>query len=318
MGKKSAPPKPPDYTALAKQQAELDKAAAAEQTAANRPNQNTPWGSTSWQQGPNGTWTENVSLNPADQALLDQDRAFMGQQQQIGSGLLGRASETLGQPVNMEGLPEITGYDTSKLGELPDAGFGAVEQVRDAWMGRAAPDLARRRESEIQRLKNQGLTEDSEPFQRAMERLDRGDVDASNEALKYATDEYGAIYDRSMRGRGQQFAEQGDQAQLSGQLRQQMLAEREGLRQSPLNDYMKLVQGIDVGMPEMPSFMGGAGYNAADVAGAGQQQFDANLARYNAKQAKSGGLTKGLFGLAGAAMGGPVGGALASWIPKGG
>jgi hypothetical protein len=45
-------------------------------------------------------------------------------------------------------------------------------------MARSAPELQRRRDAEIQRLKNQGLTEDSMAFQRNMQRLDEGETDA--------------------------------------------------------------------------------------------------------------------------------------------
>src|SRR5271165_5947422 len=38
------------------------QANTAAQTQANRANQNTPWASQNWVQGPNGQWTQNTSL----------------------------------------------------------------------------------------------------------------------------------------------------------------------------------------------------------------------------------------------------------------
>lgn len=286
MGKKSKPPPPPDYTALAKQQADLAKTAATEQTATNRPDQNTAFGSTAWTQDPAGKWTQNVTLNPEDQKLLDQQRQFQGQQQGIASGLLGRAGETMGQDLNFEGLPQPEGYDTSKLGnfgsidsskfgdwgsmdpsklsgfgsmdpsqlmdyqgfgdakrpdlvtsaagstgsgfnmgnapELADidmsklqSGFGAVESVRDAMMGRMAPQRQYAREAEIQRLKNQGITENSEAWTRALTRLDQGDTDAQQQALLGAAGEYGNIFNRELAG---QQAYTGNRRANRGQL----------------------------------------------------------------------------------------------------
>lgn len=228
-------------------------------------------------------------------------------------------------------------------------------------MGRMAPQRAQLRESELQRLKNQGLTENSEAFQRAMTRLDQGDTDANQQALLGATSAYGDIFNRSLaargqgfgerqaiasardrqRGqqlgeqgavagldsanraedistnaqiqsmlaalRGQQFSEQGAMAQLSGQQRQQGIAEQETLRQSPVNDFMKLVKGINPTMPTMPGFMAGTGYSAANMAGAADKTYGAQMDAFNAKQAANAGLMKGLFALGGAALGGPMG-----------
>jgi len=339
MGKKSKAPPPPDYAALATQQAALNKTAANEQTVANRPNQNTAFGSTSWEQGPDGQWTQNQTLNPQDQALLDQQRQFQGQQQGIASDLLGKAGGTLGQPLDTSGLPDLKGYDLSQMPELQgmdlsgmnklDPGFGAVEEVQKAMMGRMAPARQQARDQEIQRLKNQGIPEDSDAFQRAVQRIDQGDTDAQQQALLGATSAYGDIFNRGLQGndqtlrsqqmqaalrgsnRAQLFGEQGSAAQLAGQQRQQGLSEREQARQSPLNDFMKLTQGINPTAPQMPSFMSGTGYTAADMYGAGKDTYQGQLDQYNANQARKGGMMGGLGtlagGAAGAFFGGPAG-----------
>lgn len=335
MGKKSDPPPPPDYSALAVQQAAIDKAAAAEQTKANRPNQVTPWGQTTWAQDELGNWTQTTALNPQDQALLQQQRQFQGQQQTIGSGMLGKAADSLNRPIDYGAVPAPQGIDQSQLGEFGkldlsgmnelDPGFGAVEQVRDAMMGRLAPARQQSRDGEIQRLKNQGLTEDSGAFQRAMTRLDQGDTDAQMQALLAATTEYGNIFNRGLAEnqqgfvqqlgaaglddsqRAQGFGEQEAASRLAGLLRQQNLSEQETQRQSPLNDYMKLIGGIDPQMPQMPSFMAGTSYGGADMMGAANSQYQAQMDAFNADQAQSGGLMSGLFGLGGALLGGPAG-----------
>ncbi len=385
MGKKSAPPPAPDYSQLATQQAGLNKEASLEQTRANRPNQITPWGSVSWSSDPNGNWSQQTKLNPKDQALLDQFRAFQGQQQSMGKGLLDKAAGTLGDPLSFDGMPGMSGYDTSALpnvdpnsiddnlgpmgnidlsqlsafGELDpnSVGFGAVESVRDAMMSRMAPDRGRQREAALQRLRNQGISENSEAFQREMKRLDEGDTDANQQALLGATSAYGDIFNRGLsaaqyanavRGqqlgeqgvkagldnenrqtqfgnnaqiqamlaalRGQQFGEQGAEAQLSGQQRQQGISEREMIRQSPLNDFMKLIQGTNPNSPNMPSFMAGTGYSADDQYGAAKDQYGAAMGGYNAGQARGNSLMSGLFGLGGAALGGPLGAKAGSFL----
>jgi len=327
MGKKSKAPPPPDYTALANQQAALAKTAANEQTVTNRPNQNTAFGSSSWTQDPNGQWTENQTLNPQDQALLDQQREFQSQQQGIASGLLGQAGQSLSKPMSLEGLPDLKNYDMSQLPDLQgmdlsgltklDPGFGAVEGVRDAMMGRMAPQRQEARNAEITRLKNQGIPENSDAMQLALVRLDRGDTDAQQQALLGSMGAYGDIFNRGLAAndqmlgqqqakatlsgqqRGQRFGEQGQQAQLAGQLRQQSLAEQQKLRQAPMDDFLRLTQGINPTQPNMPGFMAGTGYNAADIYGAGKDQYGQAVDATNASNASKAGTAKGLMGLAG-------------------
>lgn len=595
MGKKSrSRPPPPDYRALAQEQGQLNQQAALQQTRTNRPTQNTPWGSTSWQQDGQGNWTQNVSLDPADQAALDRERQFTAQQQGIASNTLNQAGQAMNTPLSYAGLPQVRDFDPSQLGgfgsmdpsnlpgfgqlntqglsefgqpnmgamgsfggfspgnlssmsgynpgmlgpqgsintsnmgmfgslnnsnlpqqgsidssgfgqfgnidnsQLPelsglgdlqglDPGFGAVEAVREAMMGRMAPQRARQRDDEIQRLKSQGLTENSAAFQAAIRRLDEGDTDANQQALLGAAGEYGNIFNRGMqrgtaiagvsgsqraqrfnenatqadfqnRTRGQQFGEQmetanlagrnreqmfgenrdiasfanatrgqqfgeedtranlanqnrsqlfgeqgamaglsmaqraqqfneqdtmanfanatrgqqfgeqmglsamqnqtraqqfeeggatadfqnqirgqqfGEQganaqflnqirgqqtqeqmaaAQLSGQLRQQGIAEQQTLRQSPLNDFLALTNGTRPGMPQMPSFMAGTGYAAPNMEGAGRATHAAQMNAFNARQQRSAALMSGLFGLGGAALGGPMGGMIGKSI----
>jgi hypothetical protein len=256
--KSAKPPPAPDYAALAQQQAALNKEAAAEQTVANRPTQNTPWGSTSWAQGPDGQWTQNVTLDPAEQAALDQQRQFQSQQQGFASGLLNQAGQALSTPLSLEGLPQMQGYDMSALrgnasisnqglpaqGQLStqglpglydmdlsgmnrlDPGFGAVESVRNAMMSRLAPARQQGRNAEIQRLKNQGIPENSEAFQRALTRLDQGDTDAQQQALLGAASEYGNIFNRGLSANNQQLQQQQAIAALRGSQRGQLFNEQ--------------------------------------------------------------------------------------------
>jgi hypothetical protein len=233
---------------------------AAEQTArGNRPTQNTPWGKTTWTQDANGNWTQDVTLNPAEQEQLDATRAMT-------KGLLGQAGDAMANPL------DYSGFDN------PDAGFGAVQEVQDAMMSRLRPSLDRSRESEIQRLRNQGIFENTEAFDRAMTRSDEASTDAEMQALLGATDAYGDIFSRGMNKR------------------QQQIAEANQLRAAPLNDLARL-QGTDPSMPEMPSFMAGPDYYGAEVAA----QEDARSAA-NAKSAAKSNKTSGLLGLAAKAL----------------
>ena len=303
MGKKKKAPPPPDYKALATQQAALDKAAATEQTVTNRPDQNTAWGSTKWTQDPNGRWTENQTLNPADQAQLDRTRGLEAQQQDIAGGLMGRARDAMSTPLDYGAAPELTGYDMSKINMPTNAGFEGNKEYEDAIMSRMRPDLQKRRDSEMQRLRNQGIYEGSEAFNNADMRQSRTENDAQQQAILAGADEHAKGFARQLQLAQEQFGQQGAMAGLSGTQRQQKIAEINALRNSPMQDYQQFTQGTEVTTPQMPNFMGGTGYNAANMYGAAKDTYQAQVDSVNAKNAMTAGLTKGLMGMGGSWLG---------------
>ena len=306
MGKKAKAPKPlnvAQQTALAQQQAGINKTAANEQTVANRPNQNTPWGSTSWQQGADGSWTQNQTLNPMDQAQLDKTRQLESQGQQIAGGLMGRAGQAMDTPLDYSSATPLTGYDMSKIDMPTNAGFEGNKEYEDAIMSRMHPDLDRRRAAEMQRLRNQGIYEGSEAFDNADTRMGRTENDAQMQAVLAGADEHAKGFRRQLDLAGQNFSQQGAQASLSGLQRQQQIAEINALRNSPMNDYQRFTQGTEVGAPQMPSFQSGTGYQGADVVGAQNTAYQNAMAKYNADAASRSGLMGGLGTLAGAGLG---------------
>lgn len=252
--------KTPDYTQLAMLQAQLDQQAADKTLVANRPNQVDMAGNTSnWTRDPTtGQWTQTQKLSGANQQLLD-----TSQQAQIDAlrGVAGRGD------FNFQGDP------------LMDP-VGNSSDIQNAWMNLLKPERTLARNGEIQRLKNQGLTEDSEAFQRAMLRLDQGDTDAQNKALIYGTQEYGNQFGRSLNSRQQGFGEyQTDYA-------------------APMQQYQGLM-GIAAPSGQFGSFTTGANPGGANVYGAGQDQYAANVANANVKNATNNNVTQGLFGLSG-------------------
>jgi hypothetical protein len=144
-------------------------------------------------------------------------------------------------------LSDYGNLDYSKLGAMPDSGFGAVDEVQKAMMGRLQGGLDQGRSAEIQRLKSQGITEGTPAWQAAMQSLNQKDVDANQQSLLGATSAYNDIFNRGMQARqegvseadkqaayanslrAQQFGEQGTMANYADQQRSQQLAERMGL-----------------------------------------------------------------------------------------
>lgn len=308
MGKKSKPPPPPDYTKLAEQTAASQKAAVEAQTQANRPNQTDVYGNTStWTKDANGNWTQVQKLSDTNQSMLDYQNQAM-------RAAMERANASLSNPIDMSGLPEYTTYDFSKLSEVPKFDmnpYGNSKEIQDATYALSAPYREQARAAEIQRLKNQGLTEDSPAFQRAIQRLDTGDTDAQLKSLLAGTQEYGNIYNRALNAnklamalREQQFGEQGANARMNAAVRSAILGEREDMRDQPLEDLAHLTAMKNFYTPAYGSFTNqSAPGGAVDYTKAGESDYKAQLDYFNAKKAASNSKTQGLFTIAGAIAG---------------
>ena len=251
----------PDYMALAQLQAKLNQEAADKALAANRPDQYDASGnSLTWSQDPvTGKWTQTQKLSAGNQALLDNSQSA---QLDALRGVAGRGD------FNFQGNPVMPAVGNSK-------------DIQDAWMNLLKPEREMALNGEIQRLKNQGLTEDSPAFQRAMLRQNQADTDAQNKALIAGTSEYGNQFNRSLLGRQQAFGEY--QTDYN----------------APMQQYQGLM-GIAQPQGQFGSFTQAQNPGGAPVYNAGQDQYTANLANANAKNAQNNNLTQGLFGLSGA------------------
>lgn len=321
MGKKSKPPPAPDYTALAVQTAASQAEAAKVKTVADRPNQVDIYGNTSnWVESPTGEWTQTQSLGAEGQNILAQQK-FMRDL------VTGQAKDALGKTISFEGLPELTGYDLSQLqdvdlDQLKNAGlfnldpFGNSKEIQDATYKLLTPQRQLERASEIQRLKNQGLTEDSPAFQRAIQRLDQGDTEAQIKSLIAGQTEYGNQFERamgqnqqnwgqnldsrkiSMALRDQQFDEQSGVVAANAAMRNQGLMEQDYLRQQPLNELDKILRMQSYNVPQFGQFAVSTGSPGVNYLGAGQQQHDAAVSATNASNAGKASQTSGLISLA--------------------
>lgn len=280
MGKKSQP-EPPDYKALAEQTAASDKEAALATTTANRPNQTDIYGNTSkWVRDPeSGQWTQTQSLSPEGQQSLDQQRGVQSQ-------LMGQAGDIAdGLPsANLEGV-------RSKAGLFNMDPSGNAQAIQDATYKLITPQREQARQGEIQRLKNQGLTEDSPAFQRAMERLDQGDTDAQLKSLLAGTTEYGQQFNRGLAQNTSNFSQYSTAEEFANQL-----------RGADLNTIAQIMGMQGTTTPQFGQVMGATGAGGTDYLGAGKQTFQDLLANSNASRATAANTTTGLFGLAAKAL----------------
>lgn len=268
MGKSASAPPAPDYTAAAKETASGNLDAARAATAANRVNQVTPYGSLNYNisgEDPYGnpTWTATQSLAPAQQQLLDyQNQASLGLGELTGKGL-GYVNTMLETP-----------FDTSKL---PTTGFNPSQSYQDAYMQRLQPQIAQGREALSVDLANRGIPIGSEAYNRAM----MSQSQRENDLLSAATTQ----------GFG-----------VGQQARQSALQEQAYLRNEPLNTLNAVRSGAQVQGPTFVNSAQQANTAGADILGATQMGYNANLSASNAQNAANNQMTQGLFSLGGAAL----------------
>lgn len=225
----SSAPTPPDFNAAAKAQADASSAAVQGQTAANRPNQTTPFATTSWTQGPNGQWQQNVSLNGP-----------LGGLQQ---GLQGQAAQAMAQPFSLSGLPEVQSGDGARQ-QAFNAAYGQAES-------RLNPMWQQREDATRTRLLQQGLDPGSEAFQREMGSLGQQRNDAYTSALNSAQGQATAAGDSVFRN-----SLMGRQQALSDALRQrgQAFGELQGLQ-----GLMGMPSFMGAGLAQVPQLLQAAG-----------------------------------------------------------
>jgi hypothetical protein len=115
MGKSVKAPPAPDYKGAAEATAASNKEAAVYNTAANRPNINTPFGSQSWTSeagvdpatGQKITnWTQNTTLDPKAQAALDSQMAMQQGRSDLANSTMPRVAESINKPFDFSGMKE--------------------------------------------------------------------------------------------------------------------------------------------------------------------------------------------------------------------
>jgi hypothetical protein len=268
MGKSASAPPAPDYTAAAKETSAGNLEAARANIAANRVNQYTPYGSLEYNisgQDPYGnpTWSATQSLSPTQQQLLDY-------QNQTSLGLGNLTQKGLGYVSNMLENP----FDVS---QLPTTGFNPSQSYQDAYMQRLAPQIQQGRETLDVKLANQGIPVGSEAYNRAM----MAQSQRENDLLAAATTQ----------GFG-----------VGQQARQSALQEQAYLRNEPLNTLSAVRTGAQVQGPNFVNPAMQANTAGADILGATQMGYNAQMGAANAQNAANNQMTQGLFSLGGAAL----------------
>lgn len=264
-------PDTPDYSALAREQAQMQRDINRETLAANRLNQQTPYGGVSYAQTGtdqygNPTYTATQTLSPAQQQIL-------GQSEQVTGGALGAALGGLG---NVQSSLAQGGIDLSKL---PSVGINPGETYSDAIMRRLQPNLERQTAQLETKLMNQGIAPGTEAWNNAKTQQAQQQNDLLSSAIT-----------------------QGMNVGLGAN--QQAYAQQMGNLQTPVNLYNAMRTGSSVTNPSYVNPAMAQGYQAPDLMSAAQNTYGAQMGAYNAGQQANANFMGGLMGL-----GGLIGGA---------
>lgn len=292
----------PDFTNLAYQQANLANAAGEATTRANRAHQTNPYGSLTWAQNPDGSWTQNISLAPEWQQL---NNNIAGGQ----ANLAGR----IGAGVSTDGLQDWGSTDIWRgVSQMPDGGFGASQQVIDAMRALQQPGLTQSRDAERARLAAMGITLGSDASNNSERLLSNAESDAEMKAILAGTQEYGNVFNRQLAQRQQGIDENIKASNLATALRGNQFQERVGRYNADVAGIGALgSQRVD---PKFASYATAAPTVAPNIYGAAGDAWsaanglwDRQIAQNNASQARSANNTSGYLGLLGqgiSAMGG--------------
>jgi hypothetical protein len=206
-------------------------------------------------------WTATQTLTPAQQKILEQN-------QSLSSGLLNTAQQGLDYAGNLMAHP---GVDTSKLAQV---GINPGENYSDAIMRRLAPQIQQESQASDAQLANQGIAPGTEAYANAKRQLAQSQNDRQVAAI-------------------------------TGGMNVGLNANQQGFQQSaynqmqPINVINALRTGSQVSSPSYvnPAQMQNPG--GADILGATQAGYNAQLGQYNANQAANSGMLGGLMNLGG-------------------
>jgi DNA-binding transcriptional MerR regulator len=266
---KSTPPAP-DYAGAAQQQADSSREVTEQQTWANRPTINTPFGQQTWAVTPVwdpstgqylNTWEQNTNLTPEAQSALDSQMNLQQGRSNLAEGLLGRAQEEYGQPMDwsqfeqLADTPDGATYRPEDLQRnLSTSGMQDVDPsqryyddasnaIYNQFASRAEPQFTRDTDALRTQLYNQGLREGDEAYDREVQKLRESQGDARQQASYQATigggQEAARMHGMDSGTRAQQFGERTASGNFYNQAAQQALNQQVGVGQNNFNQGMQ-------------------------------------------------------------------------------
>jgi DNA-binding transcriptional MerR regulator len=202
-------PAAPDYAGAANAQAEASREVTEQQTWANRPTINTPFGQQTWSVTPQwdpstgqylNTWTQNTNLTPESQAALDSQMRIQQGRSGLAESLLGRAQDEYGDTMDWSKFDQLAATPGSEniQRNISTDGLQTVnpadrysQEAEDAiynqWSNRMDPQFQRDADQLRTQLHNSGLKEGDQAYDIEMEKLRQSQGDARTNAQYQAT-----------------------------------------------------------------------------------------------------------------------------------
>ncbi len=293
MGSKSNTPEAPPYEQLAQQQGQISSNLLNQQTTANRPTTSTPFGGTSWQQGPGGQWTGESYLTPELQSSLNTQEGTLGeqsilQQEQLGGAqnLFNTAGGSVYNPVNYDNVNRNIQSSQTLDPQAEQAVWGQFQNMEE-------PLQQQQTEQEQSQLEGQGLRPGDAAYDTAMKNLSNTQFQQTQSAQDQAV-LAGEQEAQTMQGMDINAANTNLNTANSEAVTQANLFNSIMGGQNPYN----MISGGNTSIP----FTGAGVAQTPDLLGAAEQQYGAQLNTTNAQNAANGNLFSGLMGLAGSGM----------------
>lgn len=239
----------PDYMGAANAQGQQSQVLNAQQTAANRPNQYTPWGSSTWQQSlgkdaatgqPITEWTQTQTLDPASQAALDAQQNLQANRSTLANQQIGNVAGALGKPMDWGAAPDYAatpgvqqtqgtaiqgGIDTTTQTTNEPAFAQQRNEIANAMFQRMMPMQEQERAASRTRMANMGLPMGgSEAYNREANRLQTAHTGAQYDALMKSGEEQQRMQQGLLAQQGQAFG----QGQAAGQFANQASGQQFG------------------------------------------------------------------------------------------
>lgn len=297
MGKSA--PAPPDYTAAANASADASKEVTNMQTWANRADQTTPWGSTTWGATaavdpstgqPVTKWTQNTSVDPKLQGALESQLGLQSARTDLASSLMPRAQQEFGQAMDWSSLtPWSQGQmNAQKIDPTTSAyAFGNPQQQA----GQVQRGLDYSGLQDVQGSAQQRQRAEDAIYQSATSRLDPQWQGQQNQLETQLANQgitrNSAAYENAMAGFNRQKTDAYQQAQMAsvtgaGQVAQQNYGMDLGLRQQQAAEQGQLGQfGNAAQQQAYQQYLGSGQYGLQNQQQAFAQQQAAGSQNFN-------------------------------------
>ena len=342
LGPAPSAPAAPDYRGAAEATAQGNLAAAQTATAANRVNQVTPYGSLNYTQSTNDqgnpVWTATTSLSDVGQQLLNnQNATSLG----LGSAInaqLGQVQNVMGQGFNPNTGPITTNIGNADLNRLTGnanlqtqtdyaGGMQGWDRANQILQSRLAPQMEQQSNAQAARLANQGIVQGTKAYENAMRTFNQGQNDLLTNSQLAGQSIGQNLFSQGLQGaqfgnaaQQQLYSNSQAQQQANNAIAQQAFgnrltnanlgntAQQQQYNQAltnynlPLNTLSALRTGAQVQNPSFVNAPQQANTSGADILGASQMSYNAQMGDFNAKQAAQQNFNQGLMGLGGAGI----------------